>query len=137
MIDRVDLLKEAVCKHYQVSMSDLHDKRRHREVSDAKRMLYFFCRKHFKKTYQQIGKMTGCHHATVMHHKRRMDELLSFDKEEMRRYILVRDMVFGEETYIDAQDEYDCLIREKKLVEERMNEIELELKSLNKFKYGN
>lgn len=137
MIDRVDLLQEAVCKHYNVTRDELHNRRRYREVSDAKRMFYFFCRKHFKKTYEQIGKITGYHHATVMHHERRMAELLSFDKEEMKRYILIRDMVFGEETYIDAQDEYDCLIREKKLVESRMKEIEVELKSLNKFKYGN
>lgn len=137
MNDRINLLREAVCKHYNISVEDFDDRRRFREVVDAKRMFCFFARKHFKKTYKSIADLLNSHHATVIHHEKKMKDYLSFDKEEMVKYLKIRDMMFSEETYIDAQDEYDCLIREKILIEARMKEIELELKSLNKFKYGN
>ncbi len=137
---RMELLQSAVCKHYNITPSQLHSKSRKMEIVGARRMFYFFARKHFNKTYTSIADMFGANHATVIHHERKLLGYLEFDKVEMRRYINIRDLVFEEKTFLDIQDEFDCLNREKSVIIDRMNEIKNELKLINNknnFNYGN
>ncbi len=137
---RMEVLQSAVCKHYNVSPTELHSKSRKMEIVGARRMFFFFARKHFNKTYTSIANMFGANHATVMHHEKKMIGYLEFDKLEMLRYIKIRDMVFEEKTFINIRDEYDCLNREKIIIEDRMKEIQDEINLINnknEFKYGN
>jgi hypothetical protein len=136
----MEVLQSAVCKHYNVSPTELHSKSRKMEIVGARRMFFFFARKHFNKTYTSIANMFGANHATVMHHEKKMIGYLEFDKLEMLRYIKIRDMVFEEKTFINIRDEYDCLNREKIIIEDRMKEIQDEINLINnknEFKYGN
>ena len=122
------------------SPTELHSKSRKMEIVGARRMFFFFARKHFNKTYTSIANMFGANHATVMHHEKKMIGYLEFDKLEMLRYIKIRDMVFEEKTFINIRDEYDCLNREKIIIEDRMKEIQDEINLINnknEFKYGN
>lgn len=137
---RMEVLQSAVCKHYNVSPTELHSKSRKMEIVGARRMFFFFARKHFNKTYTSIANMFGANHATVMHHEKKMIGYLEFDKLEMLRYIKIRDMVFEEKTFINIRDEYDCLNREKIIIEDRMKEIQDEINLINnknEFNYGN
>ena len=130
MTYRMQVLQSTICNQYNISAAQLHSGSRKSEIVSAKRMLFFFARKHFKKTY----------HASVIHHERKLEGFLTFDKQEMKNYIAVRDMVFDENSFIDIQDEYDCLWREKILIEDRMSEIKNEINLLNNknnYNYGN
>jgi|TARA_R110000803_G_C11937311_1_gene316129 hypothetical protein len=140
MTYRMQVLQSTICNQYNISAAQLHSGSRKSEIVSAKRMLFFFARKHFKKTYQNIADMFGMNHASVIHHERKMEGFLTFDKQEMKNYIAVRDMVFDENSFIDIQDEYDCLWREKILIEDRMSEIKNEINLLNNknnYNYGN
>jgi len=135
---REEILKAAVCKYYQITDKQLHSKNRCSEVVGARRMFYYIARRHFDKTYKAIGRRFNQDHATVMHHERKLAGFLTFDKEEMRRYIKVRDMVFDEVTFLDAKDEMDSLLRERILIDDRLSEIKEELKAIsnqNNFNY--
>ncbi len=137
---RMEVLQSAVCKHYNVSPTELHSKSRKMEIVGARRMFFFFARKHFNKTYTSIANIFGANHATVMHHEKKMIGYLEFDKKEMLRYINIRDMVFDEKTFINIRDEYDCLNRERILITDRMEEIQNEINLINnknEFNYGN
>lgn len=137
---RMEVLQSAVCKHYNVSSKELHSKSRKMDIVGARRMFFFFARKHFNKTYTSIANIFGANHATVMHHEKKMIGYLEFDKKEMLRYINIRDMVFDEKTFINIRDEYDCLNRERILITDRMDEIQNEINLINnknEFNYGN
>jgi len=118
---RMEVLQSAVCKHYNISSKELHSKSRKMDIVGARRMFFFFARKHFNKTYTSIANIFGANHATVMHHEKKMIGYLEFDKKEMLRYINIRDMVFDEKTFINIRDEYDCLNRERILITDRMD----------------
>ena len=137
---RMEVLQSAVCKHYNVSPTELHSKSRKMEIVGARRMFFFFARKHFNKTYTSIANMFGANHATVMHHEKKMIGHLEFDKLEMLSCIKIRDMLFEEKTFTNIRDEHDCLNREKIIIEDRMKEIQDEINLINnknEFKYGN
>lgn len=135
---REEILKKAVCKYYNVTEKELHSDTRRAEVVGARRMFYYMARKHFDQTYKSIGKKFNQDHATVIFHEKKLADFLTFDKNEIRRYIKVRDMVFDEVTFINIKDEMDTLLRDKLLIDDRLSEIKNELTAIsnqNNFNY--
>jgi hypothetical protein len=130
MTYRFQVLSAAVCKYYNITEQELHSTSRQMDIVGARRMFYFFARKHFKKTYKSIANYFRANHATVIHHERKMEAFLTFDKNEIKRYIKIRDMVFDENSMIGLQEEYDHLEFEKRLISSRMKEIKLELETI-------
>ena len=71
MTYRFKVLSAAVCKHYDITEQELHSTSRQMDIVGARRMFYFFARKHFKKTYKSIANYFRANHATVIHHEKR------------------------------------------------------------------
>jgi hypothetical protein len=128
---REQILKNAVCKYYNVSEEELCSNNRRAEIVGARRMFYYFCRKHFNLTYKSIADRFSQDHATVIFHEKKLEDFLTFDKDEMRKYIKVRDMVFDEVTFLDIKDEMDSLLRDKIIIDERLSQIKNELTAIN------
>ena len=60
---------------------DLRDKRRTRELVDARRVYCYIARKLTNKGYQDIGRLIGKNHATMIHYMRDFDTLLKHDRQ--------------------------------------------------------
>jgi hypothetical protein len=78
-----------------------------------------------------IAKMFSMNHATVIHHIRQMKNFLEFDKMEIINYIKVRDYVFEQNSEVTLSEELDLLKKEKSLLDDRLEQIENELKLLD------
>ena len=74
--------------------------------------------------------MFSMNHATAMYHITQMTNFLEFDKTEMTNYIKVRDYVFEQNSEVTLSEELHLLKKEKNLLDNRLEQIEIELKLL-------
>ena len=128
--ERRNALKKAVCSTYGVSEDELFSVNRRREIVSARRMILYFLRKHYGETYKGISKMFSMNHATAIYHITQMTNFLEFDKTEMTNYIKVRDYVFEQNSEVTLSEELYLLKKEKNLLDNRLEQIEIELKLL-------
>lgn len=63
-----------------VSSIDIMGKTRLRDAVIARHFLRYYLKKKCYFTYSEIGRMTGCNHATVIHSVRYIDEVTEYDK---------------------------------------------------------
>ena len=130
-IERREALNKAVCSIYGVNENELFSLSRKREIISARRMVLYFLRKHYGETYISIAKTFSMNHATVIHHITQMKNFLEFDKMEVINYIKVRDYVFQQNSEVTLSEELDLLKKEKDLLDDRLEQIENELKLLD------
>lgn len=70
-----------------VTMHDINSKRRLREVIDAITIIVNLARKYTTLTTVKIGQFIGNRdHSSVVHHCKKLDNLLMYDKEFKRKY---------------------------------------------------
>ena len=130
-IERREALIRAVCSIYCVDEDNLFSESRKREIISARRMVLYFLRRHYGETYMQIADTFSMNHATVIHHITQAKNFLEFDKVEVMNYIKVRDYVFEQNSEVTLSEELDLLKKEKSLLDDRLEQIENELKLLD------
>lgn len=87
---KFDAVLKTVCECLQVPTSAVLSKSRIREVVDARHfVMWIMCRQPSRLTYGKIGKMMNRDHATVLHAKRKVDEVVSVDPLFRRKFNLV------------------------------------------------
>lgn len=72
-----------------------------KDVMEARKYLMYFLRSEICMTYHQIVKYIPAitNHATVIHHCKRMEELLDVERPLIRRYNIFVDKVLNDEKY--------------------------------------
>lgn len=75
----IDLLEQKLCSIYGVKQSHLVKGSRHREVVDARRVLFWSLRILFGFSLTSIGRRYGKDHATVLHGIRTFEILIETD----------------------------------------------------------
>ena len=75
-------------------------KSRKTNVNEARRFLIYFLRKELKITFTEICKYVPAltNHATAIHHYKRMKELLSVDKRQLRQYEEFKETLLSDQT---------------------------------------
>ncbi len=130
-------LRDAVCAVYNISQEQLESTNRKSNVVSAKRMFFYFLRRHYFLPYAKISSVFGMNHATVIHHHKTMKGYLEYDKETILEYIRVRDMVFEQNSFVTLNDELELLEREKLLLDDRVDKIKSEINYLKELENGN
>ena len=131
-----DVLKWAVCRHYNITSEELHQDIRRADIIGARRMFYYIARNHLKITYKKIGSIFNQDHATVMYHERKLSDFLEFDKTEIGIYDAIKEQMFGAIEYDTAQDELKDLQRKKLLIEDRVEELQEQIKNQYNFLFN-
>jgi chromosomal replication initiator protein len=55
----VDSVQQAVCKHFNISISDLKSSKRHRSVAFPRQVAMYLCRNGLNTSYPEIGNQFG------------------------------------------------------------------------------
>ena len=63
-----------------VDEADMLSKSRFRDGVVAKHFLRYYLRENFNMTYEMIGELTNCHHATVIHSLKYVKDYSLYDK---------------------------------------------------------
>jgi len=130
-------LRDAVCAVYNISQEQLESTNRKSNIVSAKRMFFYFLRRHYYLPYMKIANVFKMNHATVIHHHKTMKGYLEYDKETILDYIRVRDMVFEQNSFVTLNDELELLEREKLLLDDRVDKIKSEINYLKELENGN
>ena len=72
-----------VCFCYHINEKQLREKTHRREIVEARGVAMYIMRKHLpvrQNSFEYVGNVFDKDHATAMHHIRRIEELLQFDK---------------------------------------------------------
>ena len=81
----IDDITDCVCRHYNLSVTDIATKCRKRDVVTARQVAMFLARKYTTRSLSDIGSLIGNRdHSTVIHAIRAVKDLLSTDKELSR-----------------------------------------------------
>lgn len=76
-----DKIKEKVCQFYNVRLSDLSSKKRHRSISQPRHVAIYLCRQLTNMSLPEIGQHFGKrNHTTVLHSCRQIEERVGNDK---------------------------------------------------------
>ena len=76
----VETVQQAVCKHFNISLSDMRGSRRHRSVSLPRQVAMYLCRKGLKSSFPEIGQQFGGKdHTTALAACRRVEKMLAED----------------------------------------------------------
>jgi hypothetical protein len=130
-------LRDAVCAVYNISQEQLESSSRKSNIVSAKRMFFYFLRRHYYLQYMKIADVFNMNHATVIHHHKTMKGYLEYDKQSILDYIRVRDMVFEQNSFVTLNDELELLEREKLLLDDRVDKIKSEINYLKELENGN
>ena len=130
-------LRDAVCAVYNITQEQLEGSRRHSNIVSAKRMFFYFLRRHYYLPYMKISDIFGMNHGTVIHHYKTMKGYLEYDKDMMLEYIRVRDLVFEQNSFVTLNDELEILEKEKLLLDDRVDKIKSEINYLKELENGN
>jgi len=78
----VQQIFDAVTKYYNVRLSDLQSKKRHKSIAFPRQVCMYLARRHTRYSLEEIGGYFGGRdHTTVMHAVRTVDEDCAADKE--------------------------------------------------------
>lgn len=76
----VESVLSAVCKHFNVTQSELRGQKRHRSVVFPRQVAMYLCRKGLKSSYPEIGnQFGGKDHTTAMAACRKIDKIVKED----------------------------------------------------------
>lgn len=76
-----EMIAESVSEFYNIDIDRLFTKTRKREVSDARQMVMFLCKKHINMAVTAIGTRLSRNHATVHHAIKTIEDRLPIDKK--------------------------------------------------------
>lgn len=65
--DKVENIKEIVCKVTDVDFNELISKSRKRNITEARQLFHYFVRRETNLSLTQIGQMTNRDHSSVIH----------------------------------------------------------------------
>ncbi len=76
----VENVQQAVCKHFNISMSDIKGPRRQRSVSFPRQIAMYLCRKGLNTSYPELGdRFGGKDHTTALAACRKIEKLVTQD----------------------------------------------------------
>ena len=70
-----------VCNFLDQDIDFIKTRNRKQETVQARQIYYYFANKYCRNTLTEIGKELGYDHATVLHGKKQIENLISFDKK--------------------------------------------------------
>jgi chromosomal replication initiator protein len=77
---------DVVTKYYNVRLSDLQSKRRHKSIAFPRQVCMYFARRHTRYSLEEIGGYFGGRdHTTVLHAVRTVDADIKADREIARQ----------------------------------------------------
>lgn len=92
----IQQIADAVTKYYNVKMSDLQSKRRHKSIALPRQVCMFLARKHTSYSLQEIGGYFGGRdHTTVLHAERKIGGEVDSDPEILRQVTAVENQLVG------------------------------------------
>tara|TARA_R110000751_G_scaffold26901_3_gene71529 strand:+ start:9546 stop:9959 length:414 start_codon:yes stop_codon:yes gene_type:complete len=101
-LDGVKYIIDTVCREFNVTKEDVIDKRsRKREFAFPRHIMMFIGQIVFEKyTLKKIGsKFGGYDHATVLHAKKAVLDIISYDKEMYKKFMIILDEINMCKTY--------------------------------------
>lgn len=76
-----DRIRTTVCDYYNISVEQIGDKSRKREIVQARQIAMYFCKNYTSDSFASIGsKLGNKNHATVMHSCKTVEDLIKTDK---------------------------------------------------------
>ena len=76
----VESVQQAVCKHFNVSLTDMRGSRRHRSIALPRQVAMYLCRKGLKSSFPEIGnKFGGKDHTTALAACRKIERMVAED----------------------------------------------------------
>jgi chromosomal replication initiator protein len=76
----VESVQQTVCKHFNVSLSDLRGPRRHRSIAFPRQVAMYLCRKVLNSSYPELGEQFGGKdHTTALAACRKIERLVTED----------------------------------------------------------
>ena len=82
----VEAVQDAVCKHFNVSLSDLKGAKRHRSISFPRQIAMYLCRSRLNTSYPELGtKFGGKDHTTALAACRKIGRLVDEDNDVRNR----------------------------------------------------
>ena len=80
--EKIERLKEAVCRAYDIEMKDLISRRRHQVLVRPRQMFHYIAIEKFGMKVKASGKIFNSDHTTAIHGKKKVRDLLSIMDEE-------------------------------------------------------
>lgn len=74
-------IEHAICSVWQLMPSKLHERTRKREIVEARQLVYWYMIKLTKLSLEDIGRIYGYDHATVLHAKKTVNNLRNTNRE--------------------------------------------------------
>ena len=85
--DEIHIIADVCCEEYDVSPSDFRSKTKTADLSDARKIFFYLCRKElYTFTCKRLGMYTGRDHSTVVFAVQRASELLQVDPTFRAKY---------------------------------------------------
>lgn len=82
----IQQISDAVTKYYNVKMSDLQSKKRHKSIAFPRQVCMYLARRHTRYSLEEIGGYFGGRdHTTVMHAERKINDDVGTDREIARQ----------------------------------------------------
>ena len=103
----MDRIKQTIKTTSYVSNIDIDlimGRCRERELVDARRMVFSICRDLFHIPYSHIAKYFKLNHATIIHHYRKHEHILRYDRVYEERYKAILELVKADFGYVEAQE---------------------------------
>ena len=70
-----------VCEFYDISLEDLKGDSRKGHLVEARQIIFYIFRKHFKYSFSEIGEMFNRTHATVLSGVNKISDYIEYDKD--------------------------------------------------------
>ncbi|HWJ30178.1 MAG TPA: helix-turn-helix domain-containing protein [Flavisolibacter sp.] len=90
-----DIIIEAVCSYFGVTLEFLQQRTRERPVAYKRQLLMYFLVSLTTLTYKEIGDLFGMDHSTVVHSKDRVKDWLSVDHEVQADIIAIKQKILS------------------------------------------
>src|SRR5262249_12399972 len=92
----IQQISDAVTKYYNVKMSDLQSKKRHKSIAFPRQVCMSRARRHTRYSLEEIGGYFGGRdHTTVLHAVRTIDEDVNDDREIARQVTQLENQIAG------------------------------------------
>ncbi len=76
----IDDIQKVVCSFFNIKISDLKGKRRHRSISRPRQIAMYLCRTYLKSTFPEIGSKFNKDHSTAISAVQQVSKLIEKDK---------------------------------------------------------
>ena len=129
----MDRIKETIKTTSYVSNIDVElimGKCRERHLVDARRMIFSICIDLFHIPYLQIARYFDMNHATIIHHYRKHEHILRYDRVYERRYKAILELVKADFGYIEAEELINEIMKIKKRTLEQQTKIREQINNL-------